>query len=224
MRAVLNDLTAIKMKKKELLLNKPIYAGMCILDLSKLHMYRFHYDVVKKKYGDRARLLFTDTDSLCYHVRTDDLYQEMKAESHLYDLSNFPESSPFYDDVNKKVLGKFKDECDGKAPGEFVGLRPKMYSLGGGALPKEKKAGKGVQKAFLKKKVTHSDYVRCLTSQDRKDQQQLAKFCAIRSNKHQLSTVEIQKVGLCCYDNKRYLLVDGITSYAYGHHTIACLT
>ena len=63
-----NDLTAIKQKKKSLVLNKPIYAGMCILDLSKYWMYQFHYDVIKQQYGNRAKLLFTDTDSLCYHI------------------------------------------------------------------------------------------------------------------------------------------------------------
>ena len=123
------DLAAIKQKKKDLLLNKPIYAGMCILDLSKLHMYQFHYDVIKKTYQDKAKLLFTDTDSLCYHIRTDDFYKDMRDSKELYDMSNFDPSSEFYDDTNKKVLGKFKDECDGKPPSEFVGLRPKMYSL-----------------------------------------------------------------------------------------------
>ena len=82
-------IAAIKMKKKTIVLNKPIYAGMCILDLSKLHMYRFHYDFIKPKYGDRAKLLFTDTDSLCYHVRTDDFYKDMKTDADKYDMSNF---------------------------------------------------------------------------------------------------------------------------------------
>ena len=103
------DLAAIKQKKKDLLLNKPIYAGMCILDLSKLHMYQFHYDVIKKTYQDKAKLLFTDTDSLCYHIRTDDFYTDMRDSKELYDMSNFDPSNEFYDDTNKKVLGKFKD-------------------------------------------------------------------------------------------------------------------
>ena len=184
-------------------------------------MYRFHYDVIKKQYGEKARLLFTDTDSLCYQIQTDDMYADMKRDGHLYDLSNFPKDSPFYDETNKKTLGCFKDECDGAAPGEFCDLRPKMYSLGGGSLPQEKKTGKGVQRAFLMKKVTHADFRRCLLSDKKADKQQLAKFCSIRSHKHQVSTVEIFKVGLCCYDNKRYLLDDGITSYSYGHYRIA---
>ena len=215
------DLAAIKQKKKDLLLNKPIYAGMCILDLSKLHMYQFHYDVIKKTYQDKAKLLFTDTDSLCYHIRTDDFYKDMRDSKELYDMSNFDSSSEFYDDTNKKVLGKFKDECDGKPPSEFVGLRPKMYSLKCGT--SEKKTGKGIQRAYLKQNIKHDDYRRCLLSGKKVDQQQLASFHTIRSRQHQLGSYEINKVGLCCFDNKRYLMDDGITSYSYGHHRIGSL-
>ena len=212
-----NDLVAIKQKKKQLKLNKPIYAGMCILDLSKLWMYRFHYDTIKQQYGDRAKLLFTDTDSLCYHIRTHDFYREMRKEE--YDLSDYPEDNEFHSTANKKVLGKFKDECNGKAPSEFVGLRPKMYSL---KIPteKDKKTAKGVQKAFMKNKITHEDYRRCLMSEETEDKQQHAKWCAIRSCKHEVKSIEVNKVGLCAYDNKRWLKQDGVESLAYGHSQI----
>ena len=89
-------------------------------------------------------------------------------------MSNFDPSNEFYDDTNKKVLGKFKDECDGKPPSEFVGLRPKMYSLQCGA--SEKKTGKGIQRAYLKQNIKHDDYRRCLLSGKKVDQQQLASF------------------------------------------------
>ena len=214
------DLVAIKQKKKEIMLNKPIYAGMCILDLSKLHMYRFHYDVIKAQYGDKAKLLFTDTDSLCYHVKSQNFFQDMKESKDLYDLSNYPKYSPYYDATNKKVLGKFKDECDGKSPSEFIGLRPKMYSLQVG--DSEKKTAKGVQRAYMKNRIHHADYKRCLMSEEREDKQQQATFNTIRSKKHVIQSLEISKVGLCAYDNKRYLLDDGITSYSYGHYKIAC--
>ena len=212
------DLAAIKLKKKEMLLNKPIYAGMCILDLSKRHMYEFHYDVMKPKYGDRAKLLFTDTDSLCYHVRTANVFEDQKDRRHLFDLSNYDDDSPYRDDTNKKVLGKFKDECGGKSPSEFVGLRPKMYSLKIGS--QEKKTAKGVKRAHVKSHIQHADYRRCLLSEQRSDKQQIAKFNTIRSKAHTVQSLEILKVGLCAYDNKRYLLDDGITSYSYGHHRI----
>ena len=213
------DFAAIKMKKKKLVLNKPIYARMCILDLSKLHMYKFHYDVIKAQYGSNARLLFTDTDSLCYHIRCHDFYKDMLADKDNYDLSNYPKETKFYDPTNKEVIGKFKDECEGKPCMEFVGLRPKMYSLKVSATI-EKKTGKGIQKAHVKEKVSHADYRRCLMSDKRKDKQQLASWNTIRSSRHQINTLEINKVGLCCYDNKRWLKDDWIESYAHGHKRI----
>jgi hypothetical protein len=80
----------------------------------------------------------------------------------------------------------------------------KMYSLLIGS--KEKKTGKGIHKGFLQKHISHADYVRCLSSEQRADQQQRAKFNTIRSAKHVLGALTINKVGLCCFDNKRYLL------------------
>ena len=213
------DLAAVKKMKKQIVFDKPIYAGMCILDLSKLHMYDFHYDVIKPAYGEKARLLFTDTDSLCYEIKCKDFYQDMWDSKELYDLSNFAKDSCFYDDGNKKVLGKFKDECDGKAASEFVGLRPKMYSLQVGE--KVKQTAKGIQTGFVKKHITHADYRRCLMSELRTDQQQHATFVKFNSKKHAVTTDQVSKVGLCAFDNKRYLLGDGITSYSYGHHRIA---
>ena len=192
---------------------------MCILALSKLHMYKFHYDVIKAQYGSNARLLFTDTDSLCYHIRCHDFYKDMLADKDNYDLSNYPKETDFYDPTNKAVIGKFKDECEGKPCMEFVGLRPKMYSLKVSATI-EKKTGKGIQKAHVKEKVSHADYRRCLMSDKRKDKQQLASWNTIRSSRHQINTLEINKVGLCCYDNKRWLKDDGIESYAHGHKRI----
>ena len=95
-------MAVIKSKKKNLVLNKPIYAGMSILELSKKHMFEFHYDVIKEKYGDRAQLLFTDTDSLCYRIETEDFYRDMSEQHDMFDFSNFPKDSPFFSDANKK--------------------------------------------------------------------------------------------------------------------------
>jgi hypothetical protein len=78
--------------------------GMAVLDLSKLHMYRFHYDTIKRTYGERARLLFTDTDSLCYHIQTDDIYADIYADKETYDLSGFDPASPYYDATNKNAV------------------------------------------------------------------------------------------------------------------------
>ena len=94
-----------------------------------------------------------------------------------------------------------------------------MYSLKVSATI-EKKTGKGIQKAHVKEKVSHADYRRCLMCNKRKDRQQLASWNTIRSSRHQINTLEINKVGLCCYDNKRWLKDDGIESYAHGHKRI----
>lgn len=113
------------MKKTNIVLNRPIYAGFCILDLSKVYMYQFHYDTMKAEYGDNAQLLFTDTDSLCYEIGTFDWYRDMLENLDRFDTSNFNEKHPLYRSKNAKVLGKMKDECGGKPIESFVGLRPK---------------------------------------------------------------------------------------------------
>ena len=125
------DLIAIHMKKKELDFNKPVYLGMCILDLSKTLMYNFHYNYIKRKYGDKAKLLFTDTDSLMYEIQTEYFYKDISEDiKDRFDTSDYPPNHPsgIPFGFNKKVLGMFKDEVGGKIIDEFVGLRAKSYS------------------------------------------------------------------------------------------------
>ena len=122
------NLVAVHKIKETLTLNRPAYVGMCILDLSKTLMYDFHYNYIKKKYGDKAKLLFTDTDSLTYEIEANDVYQNFWNDKEKFDNSDYHESSPFYDKTNKKAIGKFKDEASGVPICEFIGLRSKMYS------------------------------------------------------------------------------------------------
>ncbi len=122
------DLVGVHLRKTKLKLNRPIYLGFSILDLSKTLMYDFHYNHMKAKYGINLQLLLTDTDSLFYSVKTPCVYDDMAEDAGLYDLSNYPQDHPLYDTVNKKVIGKMKDEMGGVPPLEFVGLRAKMYS------------------------------------------------------------------------------------------------
>ena len=125
------DLIAIHMKKISLTFDKPVYLGMCILDLSKTLMYDFHYNYIKKKYGDKAKLLFTDTDSLMYEIKTEDFYKDISGDvKDRFDTSDYPPNHPsgIPTGCNKKVLGMFKDEAGGKIIDEFVGLRAKLYS------------------------------------------------------------------------------------------------
>ena len=199
------------MTKKTLLLDKPVYAEMCILDLSKTLMYDFHYNFIKSKYGEKATLLFTDTDSLCYHIQTDDVYQDLYKDKGLFDNSDYPKTSKFFFDNNKKVIGKFKDEAAGKPIIEFVGLKSKMYSYR--TESETNKTAKGVKKNVIQKDISHSNYLDCLQN----NQIMRHKMRTIRSDRHVISSYQINKTSLSCYDDKRYILDDGITSLAYGN-------
>ncbi|MCG8113271.1 MAG: DNA polymerase, partial [Candidatus Thiodiazotropha taylori] len=121
------DLVAVEMERAKVKLYKPSYSGMCILDLSKLAMYDFYYNYLKKKYGSRVQLQMSDTDSFLLHCQVDNLYAHLKEDEELFDFSDYPESHPLFSVKNKKVLGKMKDETNGTPISEFVGLRSKMY-------------------------------------------------------------------------------------------------
>jgi len=109
------NLVAIHMKKTSLYYNKPRYLGMSILDLLKTLMYDFHYKYIKEKYGEEAKLLFTDTDSLMYEIQTDDFYADIKDDvDEWFDTGEYPEGLSIRTEVNKKVIGMFKDEACGK--------------------------------------------------------------------------------------------------------------
>ena len=121
------DYAAIHEIKPVLMLNKPIYVGFTVLELSKWLMYDFHYNFIKNNFD--AELSFTDTDSLAYEIKPEDVYEEFFKWKHLFDFSKYPKDSKFFDETNKKVIGKMKDEFGGVIVDEFVGLKSKMYSI-----------------------------------------------------------------------------------------------
>ncbi len=162
------NLVAVHMKKTVVKLDKPIYLGMSILDLSKTLMYRFHYEYVKPKWGDKVNLLFTDTDSLCYEIETDDVYEDIKNDlDEWFDTSNYDEDHPngLRSNKNKKVIGFYKDECGGKFISEFVGLKAKSYSIKMADGKTEKKC-KGIKKYVVKNHITHEDYKECFSPEN----------------------------------------------------------
>ena len=114
---------AVHKIKEALTLNRPAYLDMCILDLSKTLTYDFHYNYIKNKCGDRAKLLFTDTDSLTYEIEAEEVYQDFWHDKDKFDNSNYPENSPCYDKTNKMVIGKFKDEATSIPVVECVGRK-----------------------------------------------------------------------------------------------------
>ena len=151
------NLVVVHKIKETLTLNRPAYVGMCILDLSKTLMYDFHYNYIKEKYGDKTKLLFTDTDSLTYEIEAKDVYQDFWNDKNKFDNSDYSESSPYFDKTNKKVIGKFKDEAAGVPICEFIGLRSKMYSY----IKDNQKGGKtakGIKKNVIKKDIQHENY------------------------------------------------------------------
>ena len=211
------DLAAVNLKKTKLYLNRPIYVGFSILDLSEVLMYQFHYEHMKPKYGCNAKLLFTYTDSLCYEVKTDDIYQDMLQDINLPDTSEYGQSHPLYSFANKKVLGKMKDdETHGIAIQEFVGLTPKMYSILYTENDKlaEKKTAKGIKKSVTKRKIRHASYKECLFGK----RQTMASMNQIRSERHEIYSIKLNKIGLSPYDDKRCILNDGMSTLAYGHY------
>ena len=207
------NLVAIHMKRTKLVFDKPVYCGMSILDISKTLMYDFHYGYIKKKYGDKAGLLFADTDSLMYEIETEDFFEDIKMDvESKFDTSDFPEDHPSgIQRCNKKVIGKMKDEVAGRIIEEFVGLRAKLYSykIYEG---KEEKKSKRVKKSVVKKKISKQDYKDCLLS----GRPQMRKMNVIRSHWHEIFTETVNKVALSANYDKRVIL-DGIHTVAHGH-------
>ena len=212
------NLILVHMKKTSLTMNKPVYLGMCILDLSKTIMYDFHYNYIKPKYRNKAKLLFTDTDSLMYEIETEDFYKDISGDvKDRFDTSDYPENHPseIPTGINKKVLGMFKDEAAGKIIKEFVGLRAKLYSYKMDEGEESKKC-KGIKRQVVATSITHEDYKTCL----RTGKEQLRKQNILRSYDHEVYTEEVNKIALSALDDKRYILNDGIHTLAWGHYKI----
>ena len=229
------DLAGVELSVTSVTLNKPIYVGFTVLELSKLLMFKFHYDVIKPNFPDSV-LCFTDTDSFLYHIKCENLYSD-----HLYrlrehfDFSNYPDDHILFPpgmsleekqrlkNCNKAVVGKFKDEAGGLAIKEFVGLRSKMYSilLDNG---KQKHTAAGVKRCVRDRELSHSLYRRILQgsstiiSEDQPLEDHWIRQMTFRSRNHTVYTVDQCKVGLTRYDDKRWILPDGVTTRAHGHY------
>ena len=114
------------MKKTKVKMNKPIYLGLSILEISKTLMHEFWCDYMKPKYGDNVKLCYMDTDSFIMHIKTEDFYEDIANDvEKRFDTSNYKVNRPLPIGKNKKVLGLMKDQLGGKIMTEFVALRPK---------------------------------------------------------------------------------------------------
>ena len=152
------------MKKTKVKLNKRVYLGMSILDISKTLMYEFRFDQVKPKYQDSAKLCHMDADGFIIYFKTEE-FQENNANDveKCFDTSNYDEDDkkPIPIGKNKKVIGFFKDELGGKIMIEFVGLRAKTYAYLMDD-DSEKKKAKGTKKCVIKRILKFNDYEDCL--------------------------------------------------------------
>ena len=200
------------MKKTEVYFNKPVYVGQAILDLSKTLMFDFHYNYIKDKYNNKSELLFTDTDSLMYQIKTKDFYKDiLKDVESKFDTSDYPQSHPsgIPTGLNKKVIGMFKDEVAGKQISHFIGLRPKLYSF---KIEEDKsvKKCKGIKKSVVKKGITFEHYFDCLFTGEK----QMRSMKIIQSKFHTIYSKEVNEIALSSEDDKRLILKNKVNTRA----------
>ena len=214
------NLMGCEMGKIKVVMNKPVYLGQAILDLSKIVMYEFHYDYMVPKYGlEKLKLCYMDTDSLVYDIKTEDFYEDIANDVEArFNTSGYSKTDfrPLPIGLNKKVIGLMKDELGGKIMTEFVALRSKLYSykvLDGS----EDKKCKGIKKCIVKKTLTFEDYKTCLFSDSTEYRSQLM----FRSAKHEVHTIKVNKVALNRDDDKRISKKDGISTFARGHKDVS---
>ena len=205
MNYISEDLSIIEMNKSRVKMNKPIYLGLSILDISKILMYEFGYDYMKPKYDDNVKFCYMDTDSFIMSIKTNDFYKDIANDvEKRFDSSNYEVNRPLPTGKNKKVIRLMQDELGGKIITEFVTLRPKTYSYLTDYCKEDKKA-KGTKNCLLKDEVI-------LKSQQR-----------FISKKHDLYTENINKIALSNNDHKRIVSSHKITSYSYGYKGKKCI-
>lgn len=210
------NLMAVQLRKLEVKFNRPIYVGMCILDISKICIYEFHHGYMFPAYRDKCKIMYTDTDSLIYDIKCDDVYELMKRDIARFDTSDYSTDNVYgIPLVNKKVPGLMKDENNGAVMTEFVGLRAKMYALRIDGKKDTKKA-KGVKSNVVARTITFDDYTRCL----REEIETSCNQSCIRSKLHEVYTVSEKKVALSPYDDKRYIIPDSTDTLPWGHYKI----
>ena len=207
------DLSIIEMNKTKVKMNKPMYLGLTILDISKILMYEFSYDYMKPKYGNRVKLCYMDTDSFIMNIKTNNFYKDIANDvAKRFDTSSYKVNRPLPIGKNEKVIGLMKDELGDKIITEFVTLRPKTYSYSTDDGKEDKKA-KGTKKCVIKRMIKFNDYKNCLL----KDKVLLKSQRRFISKKHDVYTEDINKIALSNDDYKRIVSSDKITSYPFGY-------
>ena len=202
------------MKKARVKMNKPLYLVMSILDISKTLMYKFWYDYFKPKYGDRAKLCYTDADGFINNIITEDFFEDISNDvEKWFDTSNYDknEKRPLPIGKNKKLPGLFKDELGGKIIAEFVALRPKTYAYLDDYGNDHKKA-KGTKNCVIKQKLIFQNFKDFLLNNKSVYRSQQR----IKSYNHDVYTEKVNKIALSSNDDERLQTFDRITTYPYG--------
>ena len=204
------NLCAIHLEKTKVYLNKPIYVGFAVLELSKLHMYKFYYDKLKPKFKSGINILYCDTDAFVLHIKTGNLVKDIQDMKSEFDFSDYPKQHILQDNSNKKVVGKFKDELNGSVMSKFISLRSKMYAFK--VAEKEKKICKGISRVAVEKELNFEDYYNCLFNNKSKDILN-RRFVSID---HQIYTQNVIKKGLSTADDKRFY-INNVESVPFGY-------
>ena len=206
------DFKAVLLNYKSMYFHKPIYLGMCVLDYSKLVMYKFYYDTIEK-YFPYNEILYCDTDSMIINIYTEDLYKDLEQIKDYLDKSDYPKDHPLYSVDNKKAIGKFKDELNGKAMTTCIGIRSKMYGYEylEDSVVKFKCLAKGVNKT-TKKEFNSEAYEKCLF---KKKVTNKSMFSLVHK-KHKIYLNNMIKIGLSPFHDKRYICEDGINTLPHG--------
>ena len=218
-----DNFMTIEMRKTEVEMLKPVYVGQAILDISKTIMYEFWYDYLKPKYGDKTKLCYMDTDSFIIDIQKEDFLKDISKDvKRCFDTSGYDKNfdRPLEIGVNKKVLGKFKDELNGNILTEFISIGPKVYAINceeyafrndNYKLQLMKKA-KGTKKCIVKKHINFNDYMNALFGEKTIMKEQLR----FKSDCHNIYTQRVNKIALRNVDNKRLQAYDKVTTYPYG--------
>ena len=211
----------IELCKSEIVYDRPSYVGVAVLDLSKKVMLDFHYDFMVEQYGSKQKLLYSDTDSLVYHVETENIFADISSteNKHLFDLSNMPKPYNCMDNC-KKVL-KMKSEAEAKRIEEWISLRPKCYAFSGVGVDSKRKTDsvrkcKGIQSHVVNKVMTNDEYRNVL--QTGKAQHHVTR--GFVSKTHTIYSYETIKKSLSAFYDKMHVCDDGVSCLPYGHYSI----
>uniref|UniRef100_A0A1I7WTN6 Ribosome biogenesis protein RPF2 homolog n=1 Tax=Heterorhabditis bacteriophora TaxID=37862 RepID=A0A1I7WTN6_HETBA len=220
-----NNLVQIEMRQTNIKFNKPIHIGFSVLELSKLHMNRFHYDVMEKKYGDKGKLMYIDTDGIKYFIETEDISEDLKQDKEFathFDFSNFPKEHYLFNEDNKGVIGKFKIEQAEKIITEFIALAPKKYNFqvfdpAEKKVVEEKKKAKGTKKC-VNKTLKAEEYKNAL----RKDNIVRKEQHVIQAKDNQLFTMKQNKLALNKISQSEFKshIIDKVNTMNYGHYRL----